>query len=198
MTQRAARVIRRTNDTDITVDLNIDGHGLSTAHTGVGFFDHMLSQLARNSMFDISVVGTGDLHVDAHHVVEDTAITLGQAFVKALSDKRGITRYGAALVPLDEALVQAAVDLSGRPYAVYRMTPRDVPAMSGYESSLTPHAIESFAFHSQTSLHVHVLQARDPHHAHEAVFKALGLALRQACSYDRRADGIVPSTKGVL
>jgi imidazoleglycerol-phosphate dehydratase len=196
---RTARVERATSETKLVVELDLDGTGTGDIATGVGFYDHMLTSLARHSGIDLTVRAEGDLHIDAHHTVEDVAIALGQAFAEALGDKRGITRYGDATVPMDEVLVQAAVDLSGRPYLVHTepegMTPLIGP---DYPTSLTRHVLESFAFNARITLHVRVLAAgRDAHHIVEGQFKALARALRAAVAIDPRVSG-VPSTKGAL
>jgi imidazoleglycerol-phosphate dehydratase len=195
---RTGRIERETGETSVLVEIDLDGTGVSTVDTGIGFYDHMLAQLARHGGFDLVVRTKGDLHIDAHHTVEDTAIALGEAFGAALGDKAGLRRFGDALVPLDECLVQAAVDLSGRPYVVHEepagMAPLIGPA---YATTLTRHVWESFAHHARIALHVRVLSGRDAHHIVEAQFKAVARALRDACAEDPRARG-VPSTKGVL
>jgi imidazoleglycerol-phosphate dehydratase len=198
MANRTGLVTRSTHDTRVTINLNVDGTGNCDIDTGVGFFDHMLSQVGRTALFDMSISAQGDIHVDAHHIVEDVAITLGQAFSQAMEEKRGIIRYGWSRAPLDEVLAVVSVDLSGRPYAIYRSSPPiSTPMVGTYDNTLTQHVVESFAVHARACIHVDIVGARNPHHAHEAVFKALGLALRQACSYDpRNAD--IPSTKGLL
>jgi imidazoleglycerol-phosphate dehydratase len=171
--------------------------------TGVGFYDHMLSSLSRHSLIDLTVQADGDTHIDAHHTVEDTAIVLGDALREALGDKKGIRRFGDSLVPLDEALVQCAVDVSGRPYCVHTGEPDgQVFVQIGgtgapYVGSLTRHVFETLAFHAQIALHVRVLSSRDPHHLVEAQFKAVARALRDAIAFDPRETG-VPSTKGSL
>ena len=196
---RSARIERETSETKLVVEVDLDGTGAGDISTGVGFYDHMLTSLARHSGIDLTVRADGDLHIDAHHTVEDVAIALGQAFAEALGDKKGITRYGDATIPMDECLVQAAVDLSGRPYLVHA-EPENMTPMIGpdYPTSLTEHVLESFAFNARISLHVRVLYAgRDAHHIVEGQFKALARALRQAVAIDPRiAD--VPSTKGAL
>lgn len=196
---RTARVERATSETKLVVDIDLDGTGRADVATGVGFYDHMLTALAKHSGVDLTVHAEGDLHIDAHHTVEDVAIALGLAFAEALGDKAGITRYGDALVPMDEVLVQAAVDLSGRPYVVHS-EPENMTPMIGpdYPSSLTAHVFESFAVHARITLHIRVLHAgRDAHHIVEAQFKALARALRTAIALDPRVGGI-PSTKGRL
>ena len=192
---RVARVERVTKESSVTVELNIDGTGNVTVDTGVPFFDHMLGQLGKHSGFDLTVTTTGDTHVDAHHTVEDTSLAVGQALREALGDKAGIRRFGDALVPLDECLVQAAVDLSGRPYLVHR-EPEIVELIGTYDTTLTRHIWESFVAEARVCLHVRVLEGRNAHHVVEAQFKAVARALRDAV----RLDGVagVPSTKGVL
>lgn len=193
---RSARVDRRTGETHVVVELLLDGTGRAEAATGVPFFDHMLAQLGRHAGFDLSVRTDGDLAVDAHHTVEDTAIALGQALREALGTKEGIRRFGDALVPLDETLVQAAVDLSGRPYLVHE-EPDLVELIGSYDTTLTRHVFESLTASAQVALHVRVLSGRNAHHVVEAQFKAVARALREACAHDPRSAG-VPSTKGVL
>jgi imidazoleglycerol-phosphate dehydratase len=195
---RTGRVERETAESSVFVEIDLDGAGRSEVDTGVPFYDHMLSQLGRHGGFDLTVRTKGDLEIDAHHTVEDTAIALGQAFGTALGDKAGIRRFGDALVPLDEALVQVAVDLSGRPYLVHR-EPDNLPPTIGpvYASTLTRHVFESFTHHAKIALHVIVHSGRDGHHIVEAQFKAVARALRDATAYDPRVVG-VPSTKGVL
>lgn len=194
---RTGRVKRTTKETDVAVEVDLDGTGAADISTGVGFFDHMLAQLARHGMFDLTVHTTGDLHVDAHHTVEDTAIALGEAFGQALGDKAGVRRFGDALVPLDETLVRVAVDLSGRPYLVHTEPDGLAPLIGDYDTSLTRHVLESFAHHARVCLHVDVLRGRNAHHVAEAQFKATARALRAACEPDPRV-GDVPSTKGAL
>ena len=196
---RTARVERSTSETKLVVEIDLDGTGIADVSTGVGFYDHMLTSLAKHSGMDLTVHAEGDLHIDAHHTVEDVAIALGQAFAEALGDKQGITRYGDATIPMDEVLVQAAVDLSGRPYFVHD-EPADMTPMVGpdYPTSLTRHVLESFAFNARITLHVRVLYGgRDAHHIVEGQFEALARALRVAVAIDPRVTG-VPSTKGAL
>ena len=178
------------------LSLDVDGTGRTSVDTGVPFYDHMLSQLGKHGGFDLDVVTTGDLEVDTHHTVEDTALALGQAFRQALADKAGVRRYGDALVPLDEALVQCAVDLSGRPYLVHD-EPELVELIGSYDTTLTRHIWESFVAEARITLHVRVLSGRNAHHVVEAQFKAVARALRDAVALDPRSVG-VPSTKGVL
>jgi imidazoleglycerol-phosphate dehydratase len=198
---RTATLERGTAESTVRLSLDLDGTGQSSISTGVGFYDHMLTALAKHALFDLEVTSTGDLPVDAHHTVEDTAIVLGQALRAALGDKTGIRRFGDALVPLDEALAQAVVDVSGRPYCVHTGEPEgqqyvrigEVP----YAGSLTRHVLETLAFHAHLCLHVTLLAGRDPHHIIESQFKAVARALRDAVTPDPRVSG-VPSTKGVL
>jgi imidazoleglycerol-phosphate dehydratase len=200
---RTARVERATAETKVVVELDLDGTGEAEVSTGVGFFDHMLRQIAKHGGIDLRVSTVGDLEVDAHHTIEDTALALGAALEQALGDKRGVRRFGSALVPLDEVLVQAAVDLSGRPYVVHEEPP--LPASIGpvYPSSMTRHVFESLGHAARLTLHVSVLRSARPgsqpdaHHVVEAQFKAFARALRDAAAPDPRAAG-VPSTKGVL
>jgi imidazoleglycerol-phosphate dehydratase len=198
--RRVARIERATSESKVIVQLVLDGHGKADVSTGVRFYDHMLASLAKHALFDLVVEATGDVDVDAHHTVEDVAIVLGQALRTALGDKSGIRRFGDALVPLDEALVQAAVDLSGRPYCVHDGEPEGqafVVIGGDYAGSLTRHVFETFALNAGIALHVRVLSGRDPHHLVEAQFKAVARALRAAAEADPRVSG-VPSTKGSL
>jgi imidazoleglycerol-phosphate dehydratase len=195
---RSARVGRVTAETQVLVELTLDGAGVIQAETGVPFFDHMLSQLARHGSLDLTVQCRGDTGVDAHHTVEDTALALGQALREALGDKAGICRFGDALVPLDETLVRAAVDLSGRPYVVHTEPDGMAPLIGSYDTTLTRHFFESLAHTAGICVHVDVLRGRNPHHIVEAQFKAFARALRTAAAPDPRAGGAVPSTKGVL
>ncbi len=197
---RTARVARRTGESDVVVEVDLDGSGRSTVSTGVPFYDHMLASFAKHSLLDLEVQAKGDVEVDAHHTVEDVAIVLGTALREALGDKAGIRRFGDALVPLDEALVQAAVDVSGRPYCVHTGEPEGqeyVVVGGSYVGSLTRHVFETLALTAGIALHVRVLAGRDPHHLVEAQFKALARALRGAVESDPRQPG-VPSTKGTL
>ena len=200
---RRARIERATKESKVLVELDIDGTGRADVHTGVGFYDHMLDSFSRHSLIDLTVQTDGDTHIDAHHSVEDTAIVLGDALREALGDKRGIRRFGDATVPLDEALVQGVVDVSGRPYCVHTGEP-DAQAYATiggtgapFVGSLTRHVFETLAFHAQIALHVRVLSGRDPHHLVEAQFKAFARAFRDAAAIDPRERG-VPSTKGTL
>jgi imidazoleglycerol-phosphate dehydratase len=193
---RTALVERTTKESDVRVELDLDGTGNASSDTGVPFFDHMVSQLGKHGGFDLTVVTKGDLHIDAHHTVEDTSLAIGQALRDALGDKQGVRRYGDALVPLDEALVQAAVDLSGRPYLVHD-EPEMVELIGSYDTSLTKHIWESIVATAQITLHVRVLAGRNAHHVVETQFKSVARALRTAVEIDPRVTG-VPSTKGVL
>jgi imidazoleglycerol-phosphate dehydratase len=193
---RTARVQRVTKESDVLVELDLDGTGATDVATGVPFYDHMLSQLGRHAGIDLTVRTVGDLEVDAHHTVEDTALAVGQALREALGDKAGIRRFGDALVPLDETLVQVAVDLSGRPYLVHE-EPDLVELIGSYETTLTRHIWESVVASAQICLHVRVLSGRNAHHVVEAQFKAVARALRDAVALDPRVTG-VPSTKGSL
>ena len=201
---RTARVERATAETKVLVHLDLDGTGKGDISTGIGFFDHMLNQIAKHGGVDLTVHTVGDLEVDAHHTIEDTTLALGAALHEALGDKQGIRRYGSAVIPLDEVLVQAAVDLSGRPYVVH-----DEPALAPYvgpvyPTSMTRHVWESLGHSARLTLHVSVLRAARPgghpdaHHVVEAQFKAVARALREAVSVDPRSAGAVPSTKGSL
>jgi len=197
---RTGRIDRETSESKVLVELDLDGTGRADISTGVGFYDHMLNALAKHALLDLHVNTVGDLEIDAHHTVEDTAIGIGQALKEALGDKRGIRRFGDATVPLDEALVHCTVDLSGRPYCVHTGEP-DAQAYvvigGDYQGSLTRHVFETLAFHAHLALHVRVLSGRDPHHLVEAQFKAFARAFRDAVAIDPRETG-VPSTKGSL
>ena len=197
---RTARVERATKESKVLVEVDLDGTGRHDVSTGVGFYDHMLSSFARHALVDLTVQTDGDTHIDAHHTVEDTAIALGDALRQALGDKAGIRRFGDALVPLDEALVQCAVDVSGRPYCVHTGEPEAqafVTIGDSYLGSLTRHVFETVAFHAHIALHVRVLAGREPHHIVETQFKAFARAFRDAVAIDPRETG-VPSTKGLL
>ncbi len=202
---RTARIERQTSESKVLVEINLDGTGRHDISTGVGFYDHMLISLARHALLDLTVHTSGDTHIDAHHTVEDTAIVLGQALREALGDKKGLRRFGDATVPLDEALVQAVVDVSGRPYCVHTGEPAGQEYVVlggggnsvGYIGALTRHVFETLAFHAHLALHVRVLAGREPHHIVETQFKAVARALRDAIAIDPRETG-VPSTKGSL
>lgn len=193
---RTAHVERKTKESSVTLDLNLDGTGQVSVDTGVPFFDHMLDQLGRHGGFDLNVKTVGDLHIDAHHTVEDTALAFGQALKEALGTKEGIRRYGDAMIPMDEVCVQAAVDLSGRMYLVHE-EPELVELIGTYDTTLTRHIWESITAASQICLHVRVISGRNAHHIVEGQFKAVARALREAVSLDARVVG-VPSTKGTL
>ena len=193
---RKGRVARTTKESDVLVEINLDGTGEVTIDTGVPFYDHMLSQLGKHGAFDLNVKTKGDISVDEHHTIEDTALALGTAFKEALGDKSGIRRYGDATLPLDEVLVRAAVDLSGRPYLVHSET-EIAPMIGTYDTTLTKHIWESFVNSADITLHIKVLEGRNAHHVVEAQFKAVARALRDAVAFDAKSVGI-PSTKGVL
>lgn len=197
---RTARIERTTSESSVLVELDLDGTGVTDISTTVGFYDHMLTAFGKHSLIDLTVRATGDTHIDVHHTVEDVAIAIGEALRQALGDKLGISRFGDALVPLDEALAQAVVDVSGRPYLVHSGEPagQEHHLIGGhFTGSLTRHVFESIAYHAGICLHVRVLAGRDPHHIVEAQFKALARALRSAVELDPRVQGI-PSTKGTL
>jgi imidazoleglycerol-phosphate dehydratase len=200
VSNRTARVERSTSESSVLVELDLDGTGSTEISTTVPFFDHMLTALGKHSLIDLTVRATGDTEVDAHHTVEDVAITIGQALKVALGDKSGIARFGDAVVPLDEALAQAVVDVSGRPYLEHSGEPdgQEYHLIGGhFTGSLTRHVLESIAHHAGICIHMRVLAGRDPHHIVEAQFKALARALRAAVAPDARVSGI-PSTKGAL
>ena len=194
---RSARIARKTAETDITVELSLDGSGRYDNRTGVGFFDHMLDQLARHALFDLTIAATGDLHIDDHHTVEDVGIALGQALAQALGDKRGIRRYGACHLPMDDAQVRAALDLSGRPYLVWNV---DFPTakIGLFDSELFREFFQALSTHGGITLHVDRLHGINSHHIAEAAFKAVARALRDAVEIDPRKADAVPSTKGTL
>ncbi len=197
MNQRIAEVKRNTSETQISVKLNLDGSGQSRLHTGIGFFDHMLDQIARHGMLDLEIDAVGDLHIDGHHTVEDVGIAFGQALHQAVGDKKGIRRYGHAYVPLDEALSRVVIDLSGRPGLVM-----NVPFKSGmigsFDSQLAYEFFQGFVNHAFVTLHIDNLRGDNAHHQAETVFKAFACALRSAIEPDPRAAGSIPSTKGSL
>ena len=194
---RTARVERITGETDITVELTIDGRGRSTVGTKIPFFDHMLTLFSRHSLVDLNVEADGDIEVDLHHTVEDTGIALGQAFTKALGDKRGIRRYGHAYLPMDETLARVVVDFSGRPYLEYRAPAGVATIGTAFSFTLIEEFLRAFSVHAGINLHVEILYGRDAHHMAEAVFKGLAKAVDAACQLDPRVEG-VPSTKGSL
>lgn len=194
---RTAQVSRDTLETQITVNLNLDGTGKATLNTGVPFFDHMLDQIARHGLIDLDIQAKGDLHIDAHHTVEDVGITLGQAFAKAVGDKKGIRRYGHAYVPLDEALSRVVIDLSGRPGIEYHVDYTRA-RIGEFDVDLLLEFFRGFINHAAVSLHVDNLRGINAHHQAETIFKAFGRALRMAVEVDERMAGQMPSTKGSL
>ncbi|MDA1106933.1 MAG: imidazoleglycerol-phosphate dehydratase HisB [Proteobacteria bacterium] len=197
MSERKASVKRGTLETNIEATVNLDGSGESRLHTGIGFLDHMLDQVARHGLIDIALQAKGDLHIDAHHTVEDIGITLGQAFVKALGDKQGIRRYGHAYVPLDEALSRVVIDFSGRPELDYHV---DYPRarIGEFDVDLLHEFFQGFANHAMVTLHIDSLRGKNAHHIAETIFKAFGRAVRMAVERDERMQGKLPSTKGSL
>ena len=196
-TPRTAEVVRHTNETQIRVAINIDGSGQQKLNTGVPFLDHMLDQIARHGLIDLDIEAKGDLHIDAHHTVEDVGITLGQAFAKAIGDKKGIRRYGHAYVPLDEALSRVVIDFSGRPGLEFHV-PFKRSMIGTFDVDLTHEFFQGFVNHALVSLHIDNLRGDNAHHQCETVFKAFGRALRMASELDARAAGMIPSTKGSL
>ncbi|MCS6995549.1 MAG: imidazoleglycerol-phosphate dehydratase HisB [Casimicrobiaceae bacterium] len=197
MTARTARIHRTTKETDITVELTLDGAGNARVHTGIGFFDHMLEQLARHSGFDLLVEAKGDLHIDGHHTVEDVGITLGMAFAQAVGDKAGLTRFGHAYVPLDEALSRAVVDLSGRPGLEFHVS-FTAARIGEFDTQLAHEFFQGFVNHARVTLHIDSLRGKNAHHQCETAFKAVARALAMAVAFDPRTRGAVASTKGVL
>ena len=201
---RVARIERTTRESSITVEINLDGTGRTDISTGVAFYDHMLTAFGAHGSFDLTVAATGDVEIEAHHTVEDTAIVLGQAIGQALGDKKGIRRFGDAWIPMDETLAQAIVDVSGRPYCVFTGEPEHLltTTIGGnpgvpYHTVINKHVFETLAMNAQIALHVRTIYGRDPHHITEAQFKAVARALRAATELDPRVTG-VPSTKGAL
>ena len=194
---RTAQITRNTNETQIRVAINLDGTGQQKLNTGVPFLDHMLDQIARHGMFDLEVEAVGDLHIDAHHTVEDTGITLGMAVAKAVGDKKGMTRYGHSYVPLDEALSRVVIDFSGRP-GLEMHIPWTRAMIGTFDVDLTGEFFRGFVNHAGVTLHIDNLRGVNAHHQCETVFKAFGRALRMATTLDERAAGIIPSTKGSL
>ena len=194
---RTAKVTRATSETDISVEINLDGTGVYDNQTGIGFFDHMLDQLARHSLIDMTIRAKGDLHIDDHHTVEDTGIALGQALTQALGDKRGIVRYGACHLPMDDAQVRCALDLSARPFLVWNV---ELPTqkIGTFDCELVREFFQAFATHGGITLHVDQLHGFNSHHITEAAFKAVARALRIAVETDPRKSDAVPSTKGTL
>ena len=196
-TSRIAEITRNTNETQIRVVINLDGTGQQKLNTGVPFLDHMLDQIARHGLIDLDIEAKGDLHIDAHHTVEDVGITLGQAFAKAIGDKKGIRRYGHAYVPLDEALSRVVVDFSGRPGLEFHV-PFKRSMIGAFDVDLTHEFFQGFVNHALVTLHIDNLRGENAHHQCETVFKAFGRAVRMAAELDARAAGTIPSTKGSL
>ena len=194
---RTAEVVRDTSETQIRVAINLDGTGQQKLNTGVPFLDHMLDQIARHGLIDLDIEAKGDLHIDAHHTVEDVGITLGQAFARAIGDKKGIRRYGHAYVPLDEALSRVVIDFSGRPGLEFHV-PFKRSMIGSFDVDLTHEFFQGFVNHANMTLHIDNLRGENAHHQCETVFKAFGRALRMAAELDPRATGIIPSTKGSL
>ncbi|AXI55450.1 Histidine biosynthesis bifunctional protein HisB (plasmid) [Pseudoseohaeicola sp. NH-UV-7] len=194
---RTATITRKTAETDISVKINLDGTGTYDNQTGIGFFDHMLDQLARHSMIDLEISATGDLHIDDHHTVEDTGIALGQALTKALGDKRGIRRYGSCLLPMDDAQVRCALDLSARPFLIWNA---DLPTakIGTFDTELVREFFQALSTHGGITLHIDALHGINSHHIAEATFKSVARALREAVEADPRSAGALPSTKGAL
>ncbi|MDG5486289.1 imidazoleglycerol-phosphate dehydratase HisB [Mycolicibacterium gadium] len=202
-TSRIAKIERKTKESDIVVELDLDGTGNVSVETGVPFFDHMLTALGSHASFDLTVRAKGDVEIEGHHTIEDTAIVLGQALGQALGDKKGIRRFGDAWIPMDESLAHAAIDVSGRPYCVHTGEPDHMlhftiaGSEAPYHTVVNRHVFETIAMNARIALHVRVLYGRDPHHITEAEYKAVARALRQAVEFDPRVTG-VPSTKGAL
>jgi len=197
VTARTASVERNTNETQISIQLNLDGTGQSSLKTGLPFFEHMIEQIARHGMLDLTIDAKGDLEIDAHHTVEDVGIALGQAFSQAIGDKKGVVRYGHAYVPLDEALSRVVIDFSGRPGLEFRVQfPR--ARVGDFDVDLTHEFFQGFVNHANVTLHIDSLSGVNSHHIAETIFKAFGRALRMAAAHDERMKGIVPSTKGSL
>jgi imidazoleglycerol-phosphate dehydratase len=194
---RTADVTRNTKETQIRVQVNLDGTGQAKLDTGIGFFDHMLDQLARHGLLDLTIDAKGDLHIDGHHLIEDVGITLGMAVAKAVGDKAGITRYGHAYVPLDEALSRVVIDFSGRP-GLHMRVPFKASMVGGFDTQLAHEFFQGFANHAGVTLHIDNLHGDNAHHQCETVFKAFARALRMALTLDPRSAGVVPSTKGTL
>jgi len=194
---RTAKITRKTAETDISVEINLDGTGTYQNSTGIGFFDHMLDQLARHSMIDMTIAAKGDLHIDDHHTVEDTGIALGQALTQAVGDKRGIRRYGSCLLPMDDAQVRCALDLSARPFLIWNA---DLPTakIGTFDTELVREFFQAFSTHGGITLHIDALHGINSHHIAEATFKSVARALRAAVEPDPRGAGALPSTKGAL
>ncbi|GAB5462672.1 imidazoleglycerol-phosphate dehydratase HisB [Hoeflea alexandrii] len=196
-TARSASVARKTNETDISVSLSVDGTGTGSIHTGVGFFDHMLEQLSRHSLIDMEIKAKGDLHIDDHHTVEDTGIAIGQALAKALGDRKGINRYASLDLAMDETLTRAAIDISGRPFLVWDVTFTS-PKIGTFDTELVREFFQALAQHGGITLHVSNLYGANNHHIAETCFKAVARVLRVACEVDPRQKDRIPSTKGSL
>jgi len=194
---RQASIVRKTAETDISVEINLDGTGAYQNATGIGFFDHMLDQLARHSLIDMTIRATGDLHIDDHHTVEDTGIALGQALTEALGDKKGIRRYGSCLLPMDDALVRTALDLSARPFLIWNVD-LPTPKIGTFDTELVREFFQALSTHGGITLHIDMLHGVNSHHIAEATFKSVARALREAVEPDPRAAGVLPSTKGAL
>ena len=194
---RQASIVRKTAETDISVEINLDGTGAYQNATGIGFFDHMLDQLARHSLIDMTIKATGDLHIDDHHTVEDTGIALGQALTEALGDKKGIRRYGSCLLPMDDALVRTALDLSARPFLIWNVD-LPTPKIGTFDTELVREFLQALSTHGGITLHIDMLHGVNSHHIAEATFKSVARALREAVEPDPRAAGVLPSTKGAL
>jgi len=194
---RRATLTRKTTETDISVELNLDGIGAYDNQTGVGFFDHMLDQLSRHALIDMTVRCSGDLHIDDHHTVEDVGIAIGQALAQAVGDKRGIARYGACLLPMDDALVRAALDLSGRPFLVWNVA-LPTAKIGTFDTELVREFFQALSTHAGITLHVDMLHGLNSHHIAEAAFKSVARALRMALEADPRSASVIPSTKGAL
>ncbi len=194
---RQATISRATSETNITVSLAVDGRGIGENDTGVGFFDHMLDQLARHSMMDLKVKCAGDTHIDDHHTVEDCGIAIGQALSNAIGDKRGIRRYGSCLLPMDDALAHAALDLSGRPFLAWNVN-MPAPKIGTFDTELVREFFQSLSTHGGITMHVDLIRGANSHHVAEAAFKAVARALREALDPDPRQSGEIPSTKGTL
>jgi imidazoleglycerol-phosphate dehydratase len=194
---RSASVSRNTNETKIEISINLDGQGSAKLNTGIGFLDHMLDQVARHGMFDLEVTAKGDLHIDAHHTVEDVGIVLGQAFNKAIGDKKGITRYGTAIIPLDEALSRVVLDISGRPGLEFDVEFKRA-AIGEFDVDLIHEFFQGFVNHANITMHIDNLKGDNAHHQAETIYKAFGRALKMAVCIDPKISGITPSTKGSL
>lgn len=194
---RCATITRNTAETQISVTINLDGTGQYDNHTGVGFFDHMLDQLSRHSLIDMTIRAAGDYHIDDHHTVEDTGIALGQAIVQAVGDKKGINRYGSCLLPMDDALVRAALDISARPFLVFNLD-MPTPKIGNFDTELVREFYQALSTHAGLTLHIDQLNGLNSHHIAEAAFKSVARALRQAVEIDPRMSQALPSTKGAL